>query len=194
MTFMLTQVTSRFSKGRFEQDLKGILPEFALVGDMGRDQDKNKTNKPTANSQNKTDKTRPSQNTNTNNNTNTNTGATNSSSYNDMSFGAAFKAARKQQGGAGGEFTWQGKEYQTNIAGEAYVKNPSPIPNPQGVADDDASSNAAEMAKLKRQQEMNKPSDGGRIVTNNTNNNSRNTSSVKSEYSGDGNVTDYGLG
>jgi hypothetical protein len=188
MTFMLTQVTSRFSKGRFEQDLKGILPEFALVGDKGRDQDKNKTAKPTSSSEKKPDKTRPSQNTGTN------TGATNSSSYDDMSFGAAFKAARKQQAGAGGEFTWHGKEYQTNIAGEAYVKNPSPIPNPQGVADDDASSNAAEMAKLKRQQEMNKPSDGGRIVTNNTNNNSRNTSSVKSEYSGDGNVTDYGLG
>jgi hypothetical protein len=110
-----------------------------------------------------------------------------------MSFGAAFKAARKEQGGAGGEFTWQGKEYQTNIAGEAYVKNPTPVTNPQGVVDDDGSSNDAEMAKLKRQQEMNKPSDGGRIVTN-KNNNSRNTSSVKSEYSGDGNVTDFGLG
>jgi hypothetical protein len=194
MTFMVTEVVSRFSKGKFEQDLKGILPEFTTIGDKGRDQDKNKTNKPTVSSQNKPDKARPSQNTNNNTNTNTNTGATKSSSYDDMSFSAAFKAARKEQGGAGGEFTWHGKEYQTNIAGEAYVKNPTPVINPQGVADDDASSNEAEMAKLKRQQEMNKPSDGGRIVTNNTNNNSRNASSVKSEYSGDSNVTDYGLG
>jgi hypothetical protein len=61
--------------------------------------------------------------------------------------------------------------------------------------DDDGSSNEAEMAKLKRQSSMNKSSDGSRIVTNNTKTNaSRNTSSVKSEYSGDGNVTDFGLG
>lgn len=110
-----------------------------------------------------------------------------------MSFGAAFKSARKQQGGVGGEFMWHGKEYQTNIKGEDYVKNSTPVTNPQGVVDDDGSSNEVDMAKLKRQQEMNKPSDGGRIVTN-KNNNSRNTSSVKSDYSGDGNVTDYGLG
>lgn len=186
MTFMVTEVVSRFSKGKFEQDLKGILPEFTTIGDKGRDQDKNKPTKPTASSENKPDKTRPSQNTNTN------TGATNSSSYDDMSFGAAFKAARKQQGGAGGEFTWNGKEYQTNIAGEAYVKNPTPVINPQGVADDDGSSNAAEMAKLKRQSSMNKPSEGGRIIEKTTD--SRNTSSVKSEYSGDGNVSDFGLG
>jgi len=188
MTFMVTQVISRFSKGKFEQDITGLLPEFTTIGDKGRDQDKNKPTKPAVSSQNKPDKARPSQNTNTN------AGATNSSSYNDMSFGEAFKAARKQQGGAGGEFTWQGKEYQTNIAGEAYVKNPTPVTNPQGVVDDDGSSNEAEMAKLKRQASMNKSSDGGRIVTNNTNNNSRNTSSVKSEYSGEGNVTDFGLG
>jgi hypothetical protein len=189
MTFNLTQVISRFSKGKFEQDLSGIMPEFAGSDSKGRDQDKNKPTKPTVNSETKPDKARPSQNTNTN------AGATNSSSYNDMSFGEAFKAARKQQGGAGGEFTWQGKEYQTNIAGEAYVKNPTLVTNPQGVVDDDGSSNEAEMAKLKRQSSMNKSSDGSRIVTNNTKTNaSRNTSSVKSEYSGDGNVTDFGLG
>ena len=187
MTFMVTQVVSRFSKGKFEQDITGILPEFTTIGDKGRDQDKNKSEKPTVSSQTKPDKARPSQNTNTN----TNTGATNSSSYDDMSFGAAFKAARKEQGGAGGEFTWHGKEYQTNIAGEAYVKNPTPVRNPQGVVDDDGSSNAAEMAKLKRQESMNKPSEGGRVIE--KTNDSRNTSPM-SEYSGDGNVTDFGLG
>ena len=186
MTFMVTQVISRFSKGKFEQDITGILPEFTTIGDKGRDQDKNKPAQPSVSSENKLDKTRPSQNTNTN------TGATNSSSYDDMSFGAAFKAARKQQGGAGGEFTWHGKEYQTNIAGEAYVKNPTPVINPQGVVDDDGSSNRAEMAKLKRQESMNKPSEGGRIIQSTTG--TRNTSSVKSDYSGEGNVTDFGLG
>jgi len=39
-------------------------------------------------------------------------------------FGAAFASARKKHGGAGGKFTWQGKEYQTNVKGEKYVTNP----------------------------------------------------------------------
>jgi hypothetical protein len=43
------------------------------------------------------------------------------------SFGAAFKAARKAHGGAGGVFTWKGKAYQTNIKGESYVKNPKRV-------------------------------------------------------------------
>jgi hypothetical protein len=43
------------------------------------------------------------------------------------SFGAAFRAARKAHGGAGGVFTYKGKKYQTNIKGEAYVKNPKKI-------------------------------------------------------------------
>jgi hypothetical protein len=34
------------------------------------------------------------------------------------SFGAAFAAARKAAGGKGGDFTWKGKQYQTNVAGE----------------------------------------------------------------------------
>ena len=37
------------------------------------------------------------------------------------SFNEAFKAARKAQG-AGGEFTWKGKSYSTNIAGETGKK------------------------------------------------------------------------
>ena len=39
-------------------------------------------------------------------------------------FGAAFASARKKQGGAGGKFTYRGKEYQTNVKGEKYVTNP----------------------------------------------------------------------
>jgi hypothetical protein len=42
-------------------------------------------------------------------------------SFDDMSFGQAFAAARKSAGGAGGVFTWKGKEYQTNIKGEPYA-------------------------------------------------------------------------
>ena len=43
-------------------------------------------------------------------------------------FGKAFAAARKAHGGPGGMFTWKGKDYQTNIKGEPYVKNPKRIP------------------------------------------------------------------
>ena len=39
-------------------------------------------------------------------------------------FGAAFASARKKHGGAGGKFTYRGKEYQTNVKGEKYVTNP----------------------------------------------------------------------
>lgn len=46
------------------------------------------------------------------------------SNTNDQSFASAFATARKRAGGAGGKFTWQGKEYQTNIKGEKYVSNP----------------------------------------------------------------------
>lgn len=42
------------------------------------------------------------------------------------SFGAAFKAARQAAGGKGGEFTWQGKRYQTNVAGEKRLPSQSP--------------------------------------------------------------------
>jgi hypothetical protein len=42
-----------------------------------------------------------------------------------QSFGAAFAAARKAAGGAGGKFTYQGKEYQTNIKGEKYAPTKS---------------------------------------------------------------------
>jgi len=42
------------------------------------------------------------------------------------SFGAAFRAARKEAGGAGGTFMWKGKPYQTNIKGEPAMKWNSP--------------------------------------------------------------------
>lgn len=37
-----------------------------------------------------------------------------------QTFKQAFAAARKESGGAGGKFTYQGKEYQTNVKGEKY--------------------------------------------------------------------------
>ena len=47
-----------------------------------------------------------------------------STASDDMSFGDAFKAARAKAGGAGGMFTYKGKQYQTNVKGEKYVTNP----------------------------------------------------------------------
>ena len=43
---------------------------------------------------------------------------------NPTSFGDVFKAARKKHGGPGGEFTYNGKKYQTNVKGEEYATNP----------------------------------------------------------------------
>jgi hypothetical protein len=45
----------------------------------------------------------------------------------EQSFGQAFSAARKAQGGPGGKFSYKGKEYQTNIKGEKYAKNPTAV-------------------------------------------------------------------
>ena len=45
----------------------------------------------------------------------------------EQSFGQAFGAARKAQGGPGGKFSYKGKEYQTNIKGEKYAKNPTAV-------------------------------------------------------------------
>jgi len=39
-------------------------------------------------------------------------------SYDNLSFGKAFAAARKAAGGGGGVFMWRGKPYQTNVKGE----------------------------------------------------------------------------
>ena len=50
-----------------------------------------------------------------------------SGNMDDSSFGKAFAAARKQHGGPGGKFTWRGKEYQTNVKGEKYAKNPTAV-------------------------------------------------------------------
>jgi hypothetical protein len=44
-----------------------------------------------------------------------------------QTFGQAFAAARKAAGGAGGKFTYGGKEYQTNIKGERYSKAPKTV-------------------------------------------------------------------
>jgi hypothetical protein len=40
--------------------------------------------------------------------------------------GQAFQAARTEKGGAGGKFSYGGKEFQTNVRGEPYVKAPKP--------------------------------------------------------------------
>ena len=50
--------------------------------------------------------------------------------HEDDSFGSAFASARKKAGGAGGMFTYNGKQYQTNVAGEKYVKNPKSVDEP----------------------------------------------------------------
>ena len=49
----------------------------------------------------------------------------------DVSFGNAFQRARKEQG-AGGTFSWKGKEYSTNVRGESGSKPSKPSkPSPQ---------------------------------------------------------------
>jgi len=48
----------------------------------------------------------------------------------EKTFGETFKEARSIQGGAGGVFEYNGKDYQTNIVGEAYVKDPSRVTLP----------------------------------------------------------------
>lgn len=40
--------------------------------------------------------------------------------------GQAFQSARSEVGGAGGKFSYGGKEFQTNVAGEKYVAKPTP--------------------------------------------------------------------
>ena len=42
-----------------------------------------------------------------------------------MSRGQAFQAARSEVGGAGGKFSYGGKEFQTNVSGEKYVAKPT---------------------------------------------------------------------
>jgi hypothetical protein len=42
-----------------------------------------------------------------------------------FSRGQAFQAARSEKGGAGGQFSYGGKDYQTNVAGEKYVDKPT---------------------------------------------------------------------
>ena len=44
-----------------------------------------------------------------------------------QTFGQAFAAARKAAGGAGGTFSYNSKQYQTNIKGEKYSKSPTPV-------------------------------------------------------------------
>jgi hypothetical protein len=42
-----------------------------------------------------------------------------------FSRGQAFQAARAEKGGAGGKFEYGGKEFQTNVKSEPYVKSPT---------------------------------------------------------------------
>jgi len=49
-------------------------------------------------------------------------------SSNEPSFGQAFKAAREKAGNSTGSFTWKGKTYQTNRAGEKYVSKSKQTP------------------------------------------------------------------
>jgi hypothetical protein len=42
-------------------------------------------------------------------------------------FAEAFREARTAFGGPGGSFIWNGKTYQTNLVGEAYVANPTNV-------------------------------------------------------------------
>lgn len=54
-----------------------------------------------------------------------------------QSFSSAFKAAREKAGGSTGRFTWNGKEYQTNRAGEKYVsrKNQTPVKEEKEISE-----------------------------------------------------------
>jgi hypothetical protein len=54
-----------------------------------------------------------------------------------QSFSSAFKAAREKAGNSTGSFTWNGKQYQTNRAGEKYVskKNQTPVKEEQEIAE-----------------------------------------------------------
>lgn len=89
-----------------------------------------------------------------------------------QTFGQAFAAARKEAGGAGGKFTWQGKEYQTNVAGEKYrpagqlktvgekpssSSTPSPVPLPK--APEASSTSATSMAPSSFKAEAPKPAE-----------------------------------
>ena len=62
-------------------------------------------------------------------------------------FGAAFAAARKKQGGPGGKFTWQGKEYQTNVKGEKYVTNPVSVDKATAANTGDTAANTGDYDK-----------------------------------------------
>ena len=154
MTFMITEVVSKFSKGKFEQDIRGILPEFTTVGDKSREQ-----NKATPDKSRTTSKT--------NENVSTETGG----------------------GRSSGNFA----KVDPRRLDLVNKQDNTVVTNPGGVADDDGSSNSAEMLKFKRQQEMNKPTQGGRTNTSSATT-STNQNSYARDYSGDGNVTDYGLG
>lgn len=78
------------------------------------------------------------------------------SKYDDMSFGKAFAAARKEKG-AGKTFTWKGNSYTTDYKEEKSSK-PSPAPTPRPTAEKPMSSGpssrprrpAAEVAAAKR--------------------------------------------
>jgi len=85
-----------------------------------------------------------------------------------MTFGEAFKQARKDYGGAGGVFTWNGKQYQTNIVGEDYVSKPKSVYN-----------DSRDLGKVAVTQQAKLKADIASAPTENIN---------------DGNIQDYGLG
>lgn len=60
-----------------------------------------------------------------------------------QTFGQAFSAARKAAGGAGGKFSYGGKEYQTNVAGEKYSKAPKAVTAPTSTPADSAPATAS---------------------------------------------------
>ena len=153
MTFMVTTVVSRFSKGKFEQDITGILPEFANSGDKGRDQDKKKNNNPTQT----VDKGRTT-------------------------------VVKPDEPAVMGRSSKTFSNNDPRRFDLASTTANTPVTNPQGVVDDDGSSNAAEMAKLQRQASTNKPNEGGRVVS------PSGAQTYARDYAGDGNVTDFGLG
>ena len=73
MVYMLTNVTSTFSKGKFEQSLSGVIPEFAKAGATA-------TTPPVAPNSRATENTPAATNTDTDPNTNANEGPADKSS------------------------------------------------------------------------------------------------------------------
>jgi hypothetical protein len=119
--YFCKSVVSRFSGGAFTQELEG-----ALVIE----------NIPALQRAPQTETQRTPARTTTNNSARQPAlSSDNSQNLDALSFGQAFKQARSDYGGAGGVFDWRGKQYQTNLKGEAYVANPVPVYGAQTQAE-----------------------------------------------------------